>query len=140
MTTNGVKARFSLRVLIADDDRDIAVALRTLFAGEGHEVHIALRGDEVLELDRLIRPDVVVLDINMPGMSGFAVAHEIRARRGVVEPLLIGISGQWKDQADERVAREAGFDHYLVKPLASEDLLKLVRRFGDTAGGATVTR
>ena len=57
-----------LRVLVADDDRDTANLLAAILRDEGHDVHIALRGDEVSEIDRLIRPDALILDINMPGM------------------------------------------------------------------------
>src|SRR5690242_11722467 len=105
-----------LRILVADDDRDTANVLALILRDAGHDVHVALRGDEVADIDRLLRPDVVILDINMPGMSGYAVAREIRERRGPLAPLLIAISGSWKDNADQRVAEQLGFDHFLLKP------------------------
>ncbi|SRR5882672_12159909 len=119
----------ALRVLVADDDRDTATLLAAILREEGHEVHVALRGDEVGDIDRLIRPDVVILDINMPGMSGYAVAREIRERRGPLAPLLIAISGSWKDPADQRVARQLGFEHYLAKPCEPADVVALVNAF-----------
>jgi CheY-like chemotaxis protein len=75
----------------------------------------------------MLRPDAVILDISVPGMSGFAAAQELRytfteARR----PLLIAISGVWVEPSDRRVAQQVGFDHYLAKPCATEDLLKLL--------------
>ena len=118
-----------LRVLVADDDRDSANVLAALLRDDGHDVHIALRGDEVSEIDRLVRADVLVLDINMPGMSGYAVAREIRRRRGPLAPLLIAVSGSWKDKSDQRVAEELGFDHYLVKPCVTAELLALITAF-----------
>ncbi len=122
-----------LRVLVADDDRDTANVLAAILRDEGHEVHIALRGDEVSEIDRLIRPDVLVLDLNMPGMSGYAVAREIRERRGLLAPLLIAISGAWKETAEQRVARAMGFDHYLRKPCEAAELIALLNGFRQRA-------
>src|SRR5687767_15712098 len=93
---DGNATRPTLRILIADDDRDASLALATILRTEGHEAHIVLRGDEVLELDRFIRPDVLILDINLPGASGYALARNIRERRGRgIGPLLIAVSGQW---------------------------------------------
>lgn|SRR5262245_10245248 len=125
----------ALRVLVADDDRDTANLLAAILRDEGHEVHVALRGDEVSDIDRLMRPDILILDINMPGMSGYAVAREIRERRGPLAPLLIAISGSWKDQADQLVARQLGFDHYLAKPCEPADLVTLINAFGRRARG-----
>jgi len=124
-----------LRVLVADDDRDTANVLAAILRDEGHDVHIALRGDEVSEIDRLIRPDALVLDINMPGMSGYAVAREIRQRRGLLAPLLIAISGAWTGSAEQRLAQEMGFDHYLRKPCEPAELVALLDAFRRRARG-----
>jgi DNA-binding response OmpR family regulator len=124
-----------LRVLVADDDRDTANVLAAILRDEGHDVHIALRGDEVSEIDRLIRPDALILDINMPGMSGYAVAREIRERRGLLAPLLIALSGAWKDKAERRLAQEMGFDHYLLKPCEAAELVALLDAFRQRARG-----
>lgn len=115
-----------LRILIADDDRDTATMLALILRDEGHEVHTALRGDEVPEACRLMRPDVVILDINMPGMSGYAVAKELRERHGALGPLLIAISGVWTQAGDRRMGELAGFDHYLLKPCDPHELLPLL--------------
>src|SRR5205085_2624541 len=85
--------RRSLNVVIADDDRDTTVTLATILRDEGHEVHTVLRGDELLDLCRYVRPDAVIADIDMPGMSGYAVARELRERHGTLAPVLIAISG-----------------------------------------------
>jgi DNA-binding response OmpR family regulator len=124
-----------LRVLVADDDRDTTSVLAAILRDEGHDVHIALRGDQVTEIDRLIRPDVLILDINMPGMSGYAVAREIRQRRGLLAPLLIAISGAWKESAEQRVAQAMGFDHYLRKPCEAAELVALLNAFRQRARG-----
>lgn len=121
--------------MIADDDRDTAAMLAVILRDEGHEVHTALRGDEVLEACRLMRPDAVVADINMPGMSGYAVAAELRKRHGTLAPLLIAISGVWTKISDRMVGEAVGFDHYLLKPCDPRELLPLLEPLR-LAGGA----
>lgn len=117
----------NLRILIADDDRDTAITLATILRTEGHEVHVALRGDEVLEVDRLLRPDALILDISLPGMSGYAVAREIRERRGpTVAPLLIAVSGKWTKPSERLLGQAVGFDHYLVKPCDPQEIVRLL--------------
>jgi DNA-binding response OmpR family regulator len=116
----------SVRVLIADDDRDNATMLSVLLEHEGHDVVVALRGDEALELSRLFRPDVLIADVNMPGISGYAIAREIRHRHGNLAPLLIAISGVWTKPSDKLLGQTVGFDHYLVKPVDPKELLRLI--------------
>ena len=122
-------ARPTLRVLIADDERDTASMLAAILRDEGHETHAVLRGDEVLEIDRLVRPDVVILDVNMPGMSGFAVAREIRTRRGIAAPLLIAISGKWTRKEDQQLGEVIGFDRYLLKPCEPAEIIRILEAF-----------
>src|SRR2546421_13007970 len=87
----------ALHIIVADDDRDTVDTLSAILRKAGHVVHGVYSGKEVLPLARLTRPDAIVLDISVPGMSGYAVAQEMRhsftqARR----PLLIAISGGCK--------------------------------------------
>jgi DNA-binding response OmpR family regulator len=133
-------AQVPLRILVADDDRDTAVMLATILRHEGHEVHVVLRGDEVLELERLAKPDVLVIDIHMPGMSGYAVAREIRERRPVHPPLLVAVSGVWTKKSEQLLGQAIGFDHYLLKPCAPQEVVTLIDTFASTRrppGGAT---
>ena len=118
--------RLRLRVLIADDDRDTATTLAMVLRDEGDEVHTTLRGDEVLDGCRLLRPDVVIVDINMPGMSGYAIARELRERHGALAPLLIAVSGVWTRTSDRLVGTAVGFDHYLLKPCEPKEVLRLI--------------
>jgi len=118
--------RHRLRVLIADDDRDMTLLLAAILRDEGDEVHVALRGDEVLDVVRLFRPDALVLDVNMPGMSGYGIAREIRQRYADLSPLLIAMSGVWTSASDRLAGQELGFDHYLVKPADPKHLLALL--------------
>lgn len=120
------RVRHRLRVLIADDDRDTTLVLAAILRDEGDEVHVALRGDEVLDVVRLFRPDALVLDVNMPGMSGYGIAREIRQRHGDLSPLLVAMSGVWTSPADRLAGKELGFDHYLVKPAEPKHLLALL--------------
>jgi DNA-binding response OmpR family regulator len=128
--------RLRLRVLIADDDRDTAMMLAMVLRDDGDEVHTALRGDEVLEACRLLRPDVVIVDINMPGMSGYAIARELRERHGALAPLLIAISGVWTRSSDRLVGTAVGFDHYLLKPCEPKEVLRLMEPLRSSGAGA----
>ena len=127
-----------LRILIADDDRDTAQTLALVLRDEGHEVHTTLRGDEVVDACRLLRPEVVIMDINMPGMSGYAVARELRERHGPLAPLLVAISGVWTQSADAALGKAVGFDHFLMKPCEPRHLLHLLEslRAAQASGAA----
>jgi DNA-binding response OmpR family regulator len=116
-------SRRTLRILIADDDRDAANMLAVLLRQEGHEVNIVLRGDEALDVVRFMRPDALILDINMPGMSGYAIARELKERYAVAAPLMIGVSGVWTKTSERLLGEAVGFDHYLVKPYDPDQLL-----------------
>ena len=131
------RAPTRLRVLIADDDRDTGLTLATLLRDEGHEVNTVLRGDEVLDVERLMRPDVLIIDINMPGMSGYAIAREIRERRPTAAPLLIGVSGVWTRTSERLLGHAVGFDHYLVKPCEPRELLRLMDAFAQGSSPAS---
>ena len=119
-------AQRALRVLVADDDRDSVLTLMMLLGDEGHEVRGVYSGRQVMDHVLDFDPDVVLLDIAMPELSGWEVARTIRARRGAERPLLIGISGEYKQGADRVLAQILGFNHYLLKPYAPADLLGLL--------------
>jgi two-component system CheB/CheR fusion protein len=118
----------ALRIIVADDDRDTVDTLAAILRDEGHSVYTVYGGREVLPAVRLVRPDVIVMDIAVPGMSGYAVAQQVRhAFIDVRRPLMIAISGLWKDASDKAIARQVGFDHYLEKPCDPVRLLDLLR-------------
>lgn len=134
---DGSAKRHPLRILVADDERDTAMTLAAVLRDEGHEVQTVLRGDEALDLCRLFRPDVVIADVNMPGMSGYAIARELHERHGELAPLLIAISGKWTSTTDRLLGKVVGFDHYLLKPCDPNELLPLLeplRRSGSASG------
>lgn len=115
-----------MRILVADDERDQVATLAMLLADEGHEVREVYRGAEVLRVVRDFDPDVALIDIGMPGMTGYDVAREIRQVFGGTRPLLIAVTG-WKQSSDRILARLAGFDHHLAKPFDPNALLELIR-------------
>lgn len=124
------KAPRPLRIVVADDDRDTELTLTMLLREEGHEVRGVSSGRHVMGAVIDFDPDVVVLDINMPGAGGWEIARTIRSQRGHERPMLIGISGEYKHGADRVLAQIIGFDHYLLKPCAPSELLSLLARPG----------
>ena len=116
-----------LRVVVADDERDTVDTLAALLRDAGHTVYPVYTGKQVLPTVRVVRPDAIIIDIAICGMSGYAVAQEIRhSFLDVRRPLLIGISGLWTESPDKLVARQVGFDHYLDKPCDPNEILSLL--------------
>lgn len=112
------------RVLVVDDNADAAESLGMLLEVRGNEVRIAYDGLQALEAAGEFDPDIVLLDIGMPKMSGYEVARRLRAKRGD-SVLIVAITG-WGQEEDRRRAREAGFDHHFTKPVDYEALLELI--------------
>jgi len=113
------------RILVADDDEDAVLSLTTLLREEGYEVRGVHRGSEVLQAVFNFAPDVVLLDIGMPQMSGYDVARTLRERYGSARPALIAVTGR-AGEADRRQARAAGFEHHVAKPYELRVLLRLI--------------
>jgi DNA-binding response OmpR family regulator len=126
-STDPSRAPRTLRVLIADDDRDSVLTLMMLLRDEGHEVRGVYTGRQAMDAMRGFDPDLVLLDIALPELSGWEVARHIRSRQGAQRPMLIGISGEYKHGSDRILSEILGFDHYLVKPYAPADLLALLQ-------------
>jgi CheY-like chemotaxis protein len=116
----------ALQLVIADDERDTVQTLGTILSDEGHHVVGVHQGPNAVAQVRLRKPDAVILDIDMPGMSGYSVAREVRALFGESAPLLIAISGKWVGQTDRMLADLAGFSHFLQKPCDPQVLLRLL--------------
>ena len=115
----------SVRILLVDDETGILDSLRILFRGEGYEVMTALGGAEALEILSEDRPDLVVTDIRMPGVSGL----EVLARTREVDPEIpvILMTAQASLQSAVRAVNEGAY-YYLQKPFANDDLLAICRR------------
>ena len=119
-----------LRLLVVDDNKDAAISLAMLLRLQGHEVQLAHSGVSALELAPSFSPDVVFLDIGMPGMDGYEVARRLRTQPGLENVVLAALTG-WGQQEDRRRTAEAGFNHHLVKPpepKAIENVLAQLKR------------
>jgi PAS domain S-box-containing protein len=114
------------RILIADDNLDAAESLQLWLQLAGHQVAIAANGTEALSVAETFLPEVALLDLGMPDLSGFDVARTIRKApwgRGIV---LIALTG-WGQEEDRRRTAEAGFDHHLTKPIPPDAIEELIR-------------
>jgi signal transduction histidine kinase len=106
----------SHRVLIVDDQPDIAQSLRDLLSLLGHDTRIASNGPAALRAAKDFKPELVFLDIGLPGMTGYDVARNLRALENTPKPRLIAVTG-WGDAHHALLAQEAGFDQHLTKPV-----------------------
>jgi DNA-binding response OmpR family regulator len=116
------------RILIVDDNVDAAKTLDLLLGGSGHETRVCNDGAACLEEAESFRPHVVLVDLGLPGLDGYEVARAIRALRFGKTVLIIAITA-YGDAADRMArAREAGIDHYMVKPADIDRLMGLIAR------------
>jgi len=105
----------SLRVLVVDDNVDTVTTLALLVQESGHQVRTAFDGLSVLEAALDYRPNVVLLDIGLPGLNGFEVAKRLRQQPALQNAVLVAMTGYGRE-SDRQRSQEAGFDHHLVKP------------------------
>jgi CheY-like chemotaxis protein len=112
-------------ILVVDDNPEVAAVTAELLAEIGHEAEIVHGGAEAIEAVARLRPDVVLLDIGMPGMDGYEVAARLRADRGAnPEMVIIGVTG-WGTEGHQARAGQAGFDKFWSKPVTLSELLSL---------------
>jgi PAS domain S-box-containing protein len=114
-----------LKVLVVDDNVDSAESMAMLLDAWGFTVLTATEGMTALEIASDAKPDAVLLDIGLPGMSGYEVAEQLRARMGDSRPLLIAMTG-YGQADDRRRTRESGFHHHLIKPVEFDALWKIL--------------
>jgi CheY-like chemotaxis protein len=122
------RAMRPLRVLVADDNRDAADSLATILDMSGNDVSVAHSGEEALRLALLEQPQVIILDIGMPGMNGYEVARRVRALAWGEKVLLIAVTG-WGQAEDKQRSRDAGFDHHFTKPIDVGEVESLLSNF-----------
>ena len=120
-----------MKILIADDDPQILRALRITLSARGYEVVTAQDGREALKLATDRHPDIIVLDLGMPGVTGIEVIEAVRAWSAV--PILV-VSGR-SDSVDKVEALDAGADDYVTKPFAADELLARIRALGRRTPG-----
>ena len=117
-----------LSVLVVDDDADTARSTAQILSLAGHETRVALGGEAALGLAAADPPDVVLLDIMMPGLDGCELARRLRERRTGRPPLVVAVTGCGAE-ADRARAADAGVHLYLVKPVDPAVLVGMMKRF-----------
>ena len=115
----------ALRILVADDNQDALETLAILLELEGHTVVRAYDGEQALRLGMEHAPELVLLDIGMPGLDGYEVARQLRRASWSHEVLFVALSG-WGQPDDVQRAHDAGFDHHFVKPVPFERVAQIV--------------
>lgn len=117
-----------LRIVVADDEPDTLLTLAGILEDEGYEVYGFGTGREAVAAARMYGADVLIVDIQMPDMTGYDIARQARhnlQRR----PLLIAISGRWRSEIDMLLSVAIGFDHYFRKPCDPAELVECLRKW-----------
>ena len=115
-----------LQVLVADDNVDFAVSLSHLLGSLGHKVSIVHDGSSAINVASQLRPDVVFLDIGMPGMNGHEVAHQLRHQTETSRAVLVAVTG-WNQEKDRERSRASGMSYHLAKPIDVKQLLAILK-------------
>lgn len=119
----------SHNIMIVDDHIDAAESLSELLKALGHVTHIAHDGKSALQKASCVQPEIVILDIGMPGMNGLEVAQLLRSEVGLTSAVLIAVSG-FAQESDRIAAQAASFDHHFAKPIDIPRLIAVLNRGG----------
>ncbi len=114
------------RVLVVDDNVDAAAMLGSLLRRHGHQARIANGGQQALDALESFHPEVVLLDIGMPGMNGLEVAQRMHESGANPRPFIVAVTG-WGSAEDKQRSQDAGFDMHLVKPVEESEVLEVLR-------------
>lgn len=123
-------------ILIADDEPNIVISLEYLMQREGYEVHVARDGLQALEMLRRLRPQLLLLDVMMPGKSGFEVCQELRADETLKDTRVLMLTAKGRD-TDIAKGLGLGADAYISKPFSTKDLVQRVRELLASGRAAT---
>jgi CheY-like chemotaxis protein len=123
-----------LRVVVVDDNVDAAEGLALLLRLSGQEVRVAYDGPSALALAGRFRPQVVLLDLGLPGMDGYEVARRLRGQPELEATYLVAVTG-WGQPEDRQRSKEMGFDRHLVKPVDSSLLVQLLAEVKASVSG-----
>jgi PAS domain S-box-containing protein len=118
-------ARQSSRILVVDDNVDTAVGLAKLLTLLGHDVEVAYDGESALTVAAAHKPEIILMDIGLPGLTGYEVVRRLRQGPTCKTALIVAVSGYGQED-DRRKSSEAGFDHHLVKPVDLDSLVTLL--------------
>ena len=113
-----------------EDQIDLRDVLRTLLTGSGYAVTEAADGQDGVEKAKSVRPDLILMDIQLPVLDGYEATRQIKAQPNLTGTPIIAISS-FAMKGDEEKARSSGCDHYITKPYSPIQLLKVIRRFVD---------
>ena len=113
------------RVLVVDDSTDAVDTIAMLLETSGFVVRAAHSGDEALREAAAFSPEIVLLDLGMPGMSGLETCRRMRAMPGGTSMFIVAVTG-WGQEQSRRQTQRAGFDAHLVKPVAPDALLSVI--------------
>jgi two-component system, cell cycle response regulator DivK len=116
------------RILVVEDQEDLRGVLRDLLTGSGYAVAEAADGQAGVEITRSERPDLVLMDIQLPVMNGYEAIRQIKADPSLKATPVIAVSS-FAMKGDEEKARTAGCDHYVTKPYSPVQLLRIIRGF-----------
>ena len=122
------------KVLIAEDEPNIVISLEFLLGGAGHDVLVARNGADALGLAESVRPDLLVLDVMLPGVDGFEVCRRIRGNPDTRDTRILMLTARGR-QSEIDKGMAAGADAYMTKPFATRELLDAVARLLAGAGG-----
>lgn len=125
------------KILVVDDNVDAAESTAAFLRLEGHEVKAVHDGLQALASLKVFDPHVVVLDIGLPGLDGYAVARQLRSRGDTSHVLLVALTG-YGQKEDRSKAAEAGFDYHFVKPADPRDIQTAIERGRNTAGDSAL--
>src|SRR5262249_51194258 len=120
-----IESSLARRILIVDDYPLVAESLMRVLALAGHQVRIAYDASAALEVISAFEPEIIVLDIGLPGMNGYDLAKHIREQKASNFVTLIAATGYGQNE-DRHKALEAGFDHHMTKPVDCAALLQLI--------------
>jgi PAS domain S-box-containing protein len=122
----------ALRLLLVDDSVDAATLLAMVLEADGYDVRVAHEARQALEVAAQFEPEIVLLDLGLPGMDGFQLAREMRKQATTANALLVAVTG-YGQAADRLRSQEAGFDHHLVKPVSADEIQRVITsRFPNT--------
>jgi len=126
------------KILVVDDEPNIVLSLEFLMSQAGYEVRTAENGDEALRIVAQDRPDLVLLDINLPDISGYEVCQQIRANadRGAIKILMITAKGR---AVEREKGLALGADDYITKPFSAQEVIEKVAQYLDNQGGGDTT-